>query len=102
MGEERTINEKHTVCTSIRNPTLSLSGYYAPTDAPRSSSTNLPQKSSTSHPLSILLYILYNADRLKIIDKNDLEDAIGYVDDVALLAIGIDFVLFSANISMVG
>jgi ribonuclease HI len=43
-------------------------------------------------PLSMLLYILYNADLLEIIDDELNEDAIGYVDDIALIASGTDFV----------
>jgi ribonuclease HI/endonuclease/exonuclease/phosphatase family metal-dependent hydrolase len=42
-------------------------------------------------PLSMLLYILYNADLLDIPDDELTEDAIGYVDDIALLARGKDF-----------
>ena len=42
-------------------------------------------------PLSMLLYILYNADLLEIPDDDQTEDAIGYVDDIALLAVGNKF-----------
>ena len=42
-------------------------------------------------PLSMLLYIIYNADLLEIIDYDVLEDAIGYVDDIALVAVGNTF-----------
>jgi hypothetical protein len=42
-------------------------------------------------PLSMILYIIYNADLLDITDDEAHEDAIGYVDDVALLAIGNSF-----------
>jgi ribonuclease HI len=42
-------------------------------------------------PLSMILYILYNADLLEITENDILEDALGYVDDVALVAIGRDF-----------
>jgi hypothetical protein len=42
-------------------------------------------------PISMLLYIIYNADILEIIDNEAWEDAIGYVDDVALIATGSDF-----------
>ena len=42
-------------------------------------------------PLSMLLYIIYNADLLELPDDLDNEDALGYVDDIALLAIGNDF-----------
>ena len=42
-------------------------------------------------PLSMILYIIYNADLLEIIDDNDAEDALGYVDDIALIAIGRDY-----------
>ena len=36
----------------------------------------------------MILYIIYNTDLLEITDYNDTEDALGYVDDIALLAIG--------------
>ena len=36
-------------------------------------------------------YILYNADLLEIPDDDQTEDAISYVDDIALLAVGNDF-----------
>jgi hypothetical protein len=39
----------------------------------------------------MLLYIIYNADLLEIIDNDQQEDALGYVDDIALLAIGDNF-----------
>ena len=39
----------------------------------------------------MLLYITYNADLLELPDNTQKEDSIGYVDDVALLAIGSDF-----------
>ena len=42
-------------------------------------------------PLSMLLYILYNADLLDIPDSPTEEDVLGYVDDIALLATGNDF-----------
>ena len=42
-------------------------------------------------PLSMLLYILYNADLLEIPDDELREDALGYVDDIALVATGNDF-----------
>jgi ribonuclease HI len=42
-------------------------------------------------PLSMLLYIIYNADLLEIVDNELREDAVGYVDDIAILAIGKDF-----------
>ena len=42
-------------------------------------------------PLSMLLYILYNADLLEIPDDELSEDALGYVDDIALIAIGDSF-----------
>jgi hypothetical protein len=43
-------------------------------------------------PLSMLLYILYNTDLLDIPDNPTEEDALGYVDDIALIATGSDFV----------
>jgi ribonuclease HI len=42
-------------------------------------------------PLSMLLYILYNTDFLEITDDESKEDAIGYVDDIVLVAVGADF-----------
>jgi hypothetical protein len=42
-------------------------------------------------PLSMILYILYNADLLEITGDEENEDALGYVDNVALVAIGKDF-----------
>ena len=42
-------------------------------------------------PLSMLLYIIYNADLLEIIEDELTEDAIGYVDDIAIIATGEDF-----------
>ena len=42
------------------------------------------------NPLSMLLYILYNADLLELPDDTATEDALGYVDDIALLAVGDD------------
>ena len=42
-------------------------------------------------PLSMLLYILYNADLLELPDYPTDEDAIGYVDNIALIATGNDF-----------
>ena len=42
-------------------------------------------------PLSMLLYIIYNADLLDLPDDINNEDALGYVDDIALLAIGNNF-----------
>jgi len=42
-------------------------------------------------PLSMILYILYNADLLEITGDEEKEDALGYVDNAALVAIGADF-----------
>ena len=42
-------------------------------------------------PLSMLLYIYYNADILEIIDNPLKEDVIGYVDDIAIIATGENF-----------
>ena len=41
--------------------------------------------------LSMILYILYNADLLDIPNNSQKEDSIGYVDDIALLAIAVNF-----------
>jgi hypothetical protein len=42
-------------------------------------------------PLSMLLYIFYNADLIDLPDNPLTEDALGYVDDVALIATGPNF-----------
>ena len=42
-------------------------------------------------PLSMLLYIYYNTDILDTLVNQEKEDAIGYVDDIALIAIGDNF-----------
>jgi len=39
----------------------------------------------------MILYVFYNADLLEITDTNNKEDAIGYVDDIAMIATGSDF-----------
>ena len=36
----------------------------------------------------MILYILYNADLLDIPDNQENEDALGYVDNIALITIG--------------
>ena len=38
----------------------------------------------------MLLYILYNTDLLETPDNLQSEDAIGYIDDITLIAIGAD------------
>ena len=48
--------------------------------------------------MSMLLYIIYNASLLEITDNDEHEDALGYVDDIALLAIGGDFVETTARL----
>jgi len=42
-------------------------------------------------PLLMILYIIYNADLLEITDATERKGALGYVDDVAVLAVGEDF-----------
>lgn len=39
----------------------------------------------------MILYIIYNADLLSIAGDVDSEDSLGFVDDIAILAIGKDF-----------
>lgn len=41
-------------------------------------------------PLSMLLYILYNADLLELPEDTTTEDALGYVDVITLLTVGED------------
>ena len=43
---------------------------------------------SQGDPLSMILYIIYNADILKTPDDENKEAALGYVDDIAMIAIG--------------
>ena len=38
----------------------------------------------------MLLYTLYNTDLLDLPDNQEAKDAIGYIDDIALIAIGDD------------
>ena len=40
------------------------------------------------NPLSMILYIIYNADLLEIPGDETREDAISYVDDIAIIATG--------------
>ncbi|TFK25783.1 hypothetical protein FA15DRAFT_550616, partial [Coprinopsis marcescibilis] len=42
-------------------------------------------------PLSMLIYILYNADLLDIPRNPQKEDAVGYIDDAILIATGDTF-----------
>ena len=42
-------------------------------------------------PLSMILYIPYNSDLLEIPNNPQKKDGIGYVDDIALLAIAVNF-----------
>ena len=42
-------------------------------------------------PLSMLLYIIYNADLLEITDNEINEDVLGYMDNIALITIGNNF-----------
>ena len=39
----------------------------------------------------MILCIIYNTDLLEITDDNSMEMALGYVDDIALLATGVSF-----------
>ena len=38
----------------------------------------------------MLLYTLYNADLIDLPDNPEAEDALGYVDDITLIATGVD------------
>ena len=42
-------------------------------------------------PLSMILYILYNADLLEIIGDKDCKDSLDFVDDIAIAAFGDSF-----------
>jgi ribonuclease HI len=53
--------------------------------------TNITNGIGQGDPISMLLYILYNADLLDLPDNPIAEDAIGYVDDIALVATGSSF-----------
>ena len=52
---------------------------------------NILNRIGQGDPLSMILYILYNADILEIIDDETHEGALGYVDDMALIATGNSF-----------
>ena len=43
------------------------------------------------NPLSMILYIIYNADLLKITDDDNHKTALGYIDDMALLVTSSNF-----------
>ena len=53
--------------------------------------TNITNGIGQGDPLSMLLYILYNADLLEIPNNSSKEDTIGYINDIALMAIGSNF-----------
>ena len=53
--------------------------------------TNITNGIGQGDPISMLLYIIYNADLLDLPDNPISEDAIGYADDIALVATGSDF-----------
>jgi hypothetical protein len=65
---------------SNRSTTLKLQEYTAPS-APIQ--TGIPQGS----PLSPILYLFYNADLIEAC-KTENTDAVGYIDDVSILAVG--------------
>jgi hypothetical protein len=50
------------------------------------------------NPLSMILYILYNADLLDIPTNEESEDSLGFVDDIALIAIGNNFTETTARL----
>jgi ribonuclease HI/exonuclease III len=56
-----------------------------------SESINILNGIGQGDPLSMILYILYNADLLDLPTYEEKEDSLGFVDDVALVAIGEDF-----------
>ena len=56
-----------------------------------SESINILNGIGQGDPLSMILYVLYNADLLEIPGDEEHENALGYVDDVALVATGKDF-----------
>ena len=53
-----------------------------------SESINILNGIGQGDPLSMILYILYNADLLEITGDEEHEDSLGYVDDIALIVIG--------------
>ncbi|PPQ86444.1 hypothetical protein CVT25_008101 [Psilocybe cyanescens] len=48
----------------------------------------------------MILYIIYNADLLEIVNRNNGEDAIGYVNDVTIIVTGADLDETTDKISM--
>ena len=65
---------------SERSTTLKIQEYTAPS-APIQ--TGIPQGS----PLSLILYLFYNADLIEAC-KTENTEAVGYIDDASILAIG--------------
>lgn len=66
---------------SNRSTTLKLQEYTA-LSAPIE--TGIPQGS----PLSLILYLFYNADLIEAYKTENIE-AVGYIDDVSILAVGL-------------
>jgi len=55
-----------------------------------SESINILNGIGQGDPLSMILYIIYNADLLEITGDEENENSLGYVDDIALVAVGKD------------
>ena len=55
-----------------------------------SESINILNGIGQRDPLSMILYILYNTDLLEITGDKEHEDSLGYVNDIALIAIGVN------------
>jgi hypothetical protein len=68
---------------SDRTSTLKLQEYTAPA-APIQIQTGIPQGS----PLSPILYLFYNADLIEAC-KTENTEAVGYIDDASILAVGL-------------
>ncbi|EUC61565.1 reverse transcriptase from transposon X-element protein, putative [Rhizoctonia solani AG-3 Rhs1AP] len=49
-------------------------------------------------PLSCIFYLIYNSDLIRVAKQNKGELAVGYIDDVALLAEGVDFYRANAKL----
>ena len=57
-----------------------------------SESINVLNGIGQGDPLSMILYVIYNADLLEIPGDDEHEKSLGYVDDIALVATGKDFI----------
>ena len=63
-----------------------------------SESIKITNEIGQGDPLSMILYIIYNADLLEIPDTKISKDTVGYVADITLIAKGEDFEETTTNL----